>query len=529
MVTAMTDAEQAALIQKQATQAQALDYLRRILLAPVYDVAVETALTPMTKLSSRLGNQIFLKREDQQPVHSFKLRGAYNKLANLSEQQCLHGVIAASAGNHAQGLALAAHKLGIKATIVMPITTPDIKVDNVRRYGAEVRLIGKSFNEAQQASMEYAQAENKTVIHPFDDSDVIAGQGTVAKELLQQRPHTDVVFIPVGGGGLLAGMAVYLKQLQPHIKVIGVEAEDSACLKAALAAGKPVDLAQVGLFADGVAVKRIGEHTFDLIKHYCDEVITVTTDEICTSIKDIFEQTRVISEPAGALSLAGLQKYCQSSPGDESLVAILSGANMNFHTLRYISERCELGEQKEAVFAVKIPEEKGSFRNFCKALAGRVITEFNYRYADNADASNETQNANIFVGVRLGGEANDREKLTKSLQQSYQLTDFTENELAKLHVRYMIGGKNELSAQERIFRFQFPEYPGALEKFLDTLGEHYNITLFHYRNHGAAFGQVLAGFEVKKSQEVDFFTHLKALDYECQEETNNEAYKAFLT
>ncbi|WP_204100696.1 MULTISPECIES: threonine ammonia-lyase, biosynthetic [unclassified Colwellia] len=525
----MTDAEQAALIQKQATQAQALDYLRRILLAPVYDVAVETALTPMTKLSSRLGNQIFLKREDQQPVHSFKLRGAYNKLANLSEQQCLHGVIAASAGNHAQGLALAAHKLGIKATIVMPITTPDIKVDNVRRYGAEVRLIGKSFNEAQQASMEYAQAENKTVIHPFDDSDVIAGQGTVAKELLQQRPHTDVVFIPVGGGGLLAGMAVYLKQLQPHIKVIGVEAEDSACLKAALAAGKPVDLAQVGLFADGVAVKRIGEHTFDLIKHYCDEVITVTTDEICTSIKDIFEQTRVISEPAGALSLAGLQKYCQSSPGDESLVAILSGANMNFHTLRYISERCELGEQKEAVFAVKIPEEKGSFRNFCKALAGRVITEFNYRYADNADASNETQNANIFVGVRLGGEANDREKLTESLQQSYQLTDFTENELAKLHVRYMIGGKNELSAQERIFRFQFPEYPGALEKFLDTLGEHYNITLFHYRNHGAAFGQVLAGFEVKKSQEVDFFTHLKALDYECQEETNNEAYKAFLT
>jgi threonine dehydratase len=311
--------------------------------------------------------------------------------------------------------------------------------------------------------------------------------------------------------------------------VIGVEAEDSACLKAALAAGKPVDLAQVGLFADGVAVKRIGEHTFDLIKHYCDEVITVTTDEICTSIKDIFEQTRVISEPAGALSLAGLQKYCQSSPGDESLVAILSGANMNFHTLRYISERCELGEQKEAVFAVKIPEEKGSFRNFCKALAGRVITEFNYRYADNADASNETQNANIFVGVRLGGEANDREKLTESLQQSYQLTDFTENELAKLHVRYMIGGKNELSAQERIFRFQFPEYPGALEKFLDTLGEHYNITLFHYRNHGAAFGQVLAGFEVKKSQEVDFFTHLKALDYECQEETNNEAYKAFLT
>jgi len=530
MVTAMTDAEQAALVQSQAMQGQGLDYLRRILLAPVYDVAVETALTPLTKLSSRLGNQIFLKREDQQPVHSFKLRGAYNKLVNLTEQQCLHGVIAASAGNHAQGLALAAHKLGIKATIVMPITTPDIKVDNVRRYGAEVRLVGKSFNEAQQASAEYAKAEKKTVIHPFDDVDVIAGQGTVAKELLQQHPHTDVVFIPVGGGGLLAGMAVYLKQLQPDIKVIGVEAEDSACLKAALAAGKPVDLAQVGLFADGVAVKRIGEHTFDLIKHYCDEVITVSTDEICASIKDIFEQTRVISEPAGALSLAGLQKYCQSSAGNESLVAILSGANMNFHTLRYISERCELGEQKEAVFAVQIPEEKGSFRKFCQALAGRVITEFNYRYVDKPAASLATDSANIFVGVRLGSDANDREKLSQSLQeQGYQFADFTENELAKLHVRYMIGGKNALSAQERIFRFEFPEYPGALEKFLDTLGEHWNITLFHYRNHGAAFGQVLAGFEVKQSQEANFFTHLKALGYEWQEETDNKAYQAFLT
>ena len=325
-------------------------------------------------------------------------------------------------------------------------------------------------------------------------------------------------------------MAVYLKQLQPHIKVIGVEAEDSACLKAALAAGKPVDLAQVGLFADGVAVKRIGEHTFDLIKHYCDDVITVSSDEICASIKDIFEQTRIISEPAGALSLAGLQKYCQSSQGDESLVAILSGANMNFHTLRYISERCELGEQKEAVLAVKIPEEKGSFRNFCKALAGRVITEFNYRYADKSNAVHQAQNANIFVGVRLGGESNERKELIQSLQQQhYELTDFTENELAKLHVRYMIGGKNELSAQERIFRFQFPEYPGALEKFLDTLGEHYNITLFHYRNHGAAFGQVLAGFQVTKSQEDEFFAHLKALDYECQEETDNKAYQSFLT
>lgn len=536
----MTKEEQDALLHNQALQGLGLDYLRRILTAPVYDVAVESELTQLTKLSSRLGNNILLKREDQQPVYSFKLRGAYNKLVNLSVAQREKGVIAASAGNHAQGLALSAQKLGITATIVMPITTPDIKVDNVRRYGADVRLVGKSFNEAQQTSIALAETEGKTLVHPFDDVDVIAGQGTVAKELLQQQSHIDAVFIPVGGGGLLAGMAVYLKQLLPNVKVIGVEAEDSACLKAALEAGKPVDLDHVGLFADGVAVKRIGTNTFDLIQRYCDEVITVTTDEICASIKDIFEQTRVISEPAGALSLAGLQKYTQTSQGNETLVAVLSGANMNFHTLRYISERCELGEQKEAVFTSEIPEEKGSFRRFCQALSGRVITEFNYRYVDcqQAIASTDTSTnskgknsaANVFVGTRLGGEANDRQVLITSLQaQGYQVTDFTENELAKLHVRYMIGGKNSVSAQERIFRFQFPEYPGALETFLDTLGELFNITLFHYRNHGAAFGQVLAGFEVQAEQETEFFQHLTKLGYEWQEETDNPAYQAFLT
>jgi len=522
----MTEAEQQALVLAKATQEQALDYLRRILLAPVYDVAVETELTALTKLSARLGNQISLKREDQQPVHSFKLRGAYNKLINLTEEQCIHGVIAASAGNHAQGMALAANKLGIKATIVMPITTPDIKVDNVRRFGAEVRLVGKSFNEAQVASQQYAQEEQKTIIHPFDDVDVIAGQGTVAKELLQQQPKSDVVFIPVGGGGLLAGMAVYLKQLQPNIRVIGVEAEDSACLKAAMECGEPIDLEEVGLFADGVAVKRIGEHTFNLIKHYCDDVITVSTDEICASIKDIFEQTRVIAEPAGALSLAGLQKYCKTSPGNESLVAILSGANMNFHTLRYISERCELGEQKEAVLSVTIPEEKGSFRKFCHTLDGRVITEFNYRYATKADGSHK--NANVFVGVRTSGEKDKDQVLSLLAGKNYKTTDLTNNELAKLHVRYMIGGQNSSPTQERIFRFQFPEYPGALEKFLDTLGEHWNITLFHYRNHGAAFGQVLAGFEVENDDQLAFFNHLKDLGYEWQEETENKAYQAFL-
>jgi threonine dehydratase len=522
---------------RELTQdAQALDYLRRILLAPVYDVAVESELTPCIKLSSRLGHQISLKREDQQPVHSFKLRGAYTKLASLSEAQCIHGVIAASAGNHAQGLALAAHKLGINATIVMPITTPDIKVDNVRRLGAEVRLIGKSFNEAQQASSQFSHDENKTLVHPFDDIDIISGQGTVAKELLQQQSNIDAVFIPVGGGGLLAGMAVYLKQLRPDIRVIGVEAEDSACLKAALEAGHPVDLKEVGLFADGVAVKRIGEKTFDLIKQYCDEVITVTTDQICTSIKDIFEQTRVIAEPAGALSLAGLQKYCltkednegNKDESSESLVAILSGANMNFHTLRYVSERCELGEHKEAVLSVTIPEEKGSFRRFAHVLAGRVITEFNYRYV--SPQSQKPRSANIFVGLRLSGEPGERKALSQQLHdEGYQVDDFTENELAKVHVRYMIGGHNPPLVQERLFSFQFPEYPGALENFLNTLGEHWNITLFHYRNHGAAFGQVLAGFEVKNGDELSFFNHLKDLDYQWEEETNNSAYKSFLT
>ncbi len=517
----MTETQSQTLLAQQAEQ---LDYLRRILLAPIYDTVVETELTPLTKLSTRLNNQIYLKREDQQPVHSFKLRGACNKLSTLSEEECIHGVIAASAGNHAQGLALAANKLGIKATIVMPKTTPDIKVDNVRRFGGEVRLVGYSFNEAQIASIEYAQAENKTLIHPFDDEDVIVGQGTVAKELLQQQPNTDVVFVPVGGGGLLAGIAVYLKQLSPNTKVIGVEAEDSACLKAALAAGKPVDLEQVGLFADGVAVKRIGEHTFGLIQRYCDDVITVSTDEICASIKDIFEQTRVIAEPAGALSLAGLQKYCANNEKTEqSLVAILSGANMNFHSLRYVSERCELGEKKEAVLAVTIPEKKGSFKRFCQTIGNRAITEFNYRYVGEPSA-------NVFVGVRLGGSIEEREQLLNELASAnYQVNDFTDNELAKLHVRYMVGGKNSTEKiNERIFSFEFPEHPGALEKFLDAMGELFNITLFHYRNHGAAFGQVLAGFEVSTDKENEFFEHLEALGYQFQEATDNLAYQAFL-
>ena len=528
---------------KNAIDADAgLLYLRKILSAKVYDVARETDLTEMTNLSTQLNQQIFLKREDQQPVQSFKIRGAYNKLANLVEknkgENKIAEVVAASAGNHAQGVALAARQLGIKATIFMPITTPEIKVANVKRLGGNVQLIGRSFDRAQQESVLYADKNGLQLIHPFDDLDVIAGQGTIAQEIVKQQPDADIIFIPVGGGGLLAGMSAYIKQLSPKTRIIGVEADDSACLQAAIKAKKPVEIDHVGLFADGVAVKKIGQNTFNIIQQYCDQVITVNSDEICAAIKDIFEQTRVIAEPAGALSLAGLIKHNgqqdQSNPDNyqQKQIAILSGANMSFHNLRYVSERCELGEKKEAVLAVTIPEEKGSFKRFCKKLEGRVITEFNYRYSQSsigAKVNEIKKNAHIFVGVRLGEAENERNNLITGLTVAgYKVEDLTENELAKLHIRYMIGGANSNPASERIFRFQFPEYPGALVKFLDTLGELWNISLFHYRNHGAAFGQVLAGFEVDESEQLDFFRHLKELGYEWQEETDNLAYKAFL-
>jgi threonine dehydratase len=515
-----------------------MEFLRKVLLASVYDVAVETELTSMSKLSTQLGQSIYLKREDQQVVQSFKIRGAYNKLSGLLKQSGNTGsikeVVAASAGNHAQGLALAAKKLGIKATIFMPITTPAIKVDNVRQLGGNVKLTGKNFDQAQEQSLEYAKHRQLEVIPPFDDLDVIAGQGTIGKELIQQLPDCDVVFIPVGGGGLLAGIATFIKQLKPSIKIIGVEAEDSACLKAALSANHPVDLDQVGLFADGVAVKRIGEKTFELIRQYCDDVITVNSDEICTAIKDIFEQTRVIAEPAGALSLAGLKKNNQQKNiagglKPEKQVAILSGANMSFHNLRYVSERCELGEKKEAVFSVTIPEVKGSFKTFCSCLEGRPITEFNYRYCQKTNSSENNKQAHIFVGVRLSSNPNERSTLVnKLLDEGYHVEDLSENELAKLHIRHMIGGSGSPPKNERIFQFQFPEYPGALEQFLDTLGEHWNISLFHYRNHGAAYGQVLAGFQVAKNQQLEFFRHIKRLGYQWTEETDNPAYKSFL-
>lgn len=500
-----------------------IDYLRRILLAPVYDVARETDLTFLPRLSKEYASQIYLKREDQQPVHSFKLRGAYTKLASISETKKASGVVAASAGNHAQGVALSAQKLGIKATIVMPITTPEIKAQSVRRLGAEVLLVGTSFNEANEAAIKLAEEQERIFIPPFDDKDVIAGQGTVGKEILQQLPDADVIFVPVGGGGLLAGVATYLKQLKPEMKIIGVEANDSACLTAALAEGKPVELQSVGLFADGVAVKKIGAESFSLIQQFCDQVIRVSNDEICAAIKEIFEHTRVIAEPAGALSLAGCMHYALSHNEGKKLVAILSGANMNFHTLRYVSERCELAEKKEAILSVTIPEEKGSFKKFCQAIGGRVITEFNYRYN-----KNKQQQANIFVGIKLSQGETELAHLINELSNRFSVENFTDNELAKLHIRYMIGGQRPGKLNERVFRFEFPEYPGALEAFLATLGEEWNITLFHYRNHGSALGQVLVGFEIDADEQLRFFRHVKLLGYPYKEETNNQAFQQFL-
>ncbi|HDL8652237.1 TPA: threonine ammonia-lyase, biosynthetic [Yersinia enterocolitica] len=498
------------------------EYLRAILRAPVYEVAQVTPLQVMEKVSSRLANTILVKREDRQPVHSFKLRGAYAMLAGLTTEQKACGVITASAGNHAQGVALSASKLGIKALIVMPVATADIKVDAVRGFGGEVLLFGANFDEAKGKAIELSQLQGYTFVPPFDHPAVIAGQGTLAMELLQQDAHLDRIFVPVGGGGLVAGVAVLIKQLMPQIKVIGVEAEDSACLRAALDAGQPVDLARVGLFAEGVAVKRIGDEPFRLCQEYLDEVITVDSDAICAAVKDIFEDVRAIAEPSGALALAGLKKYVQQhNIQGERLAHVLSGANVNFHGLRYVSERCELGEQREALLAVTIPEQKGSFLRFCELLGGRSVTEFNYRYAD-------ADNACIFVGVRLTRGYAERAEILSELQaKGYQVVDLSDDEMAKLHVRYMVGGRPSKPLSERLYSFECPESPGALLKFLHTLGTHWNISLFHYRSHGTDFGRVLAGFELSES-EPQFEQHLAALGYDCHDETNNPAFKFFL-
>lgn len=507
----------------EQTQPTGADYLRQILRSPVYEVATITPLQNMPRLSARIANQVQIKREDRQPVHSFKLRGAYNMVAHLSQAQKDAGVIAASAGNHAQGMALSGSKLGIKTTIVMPRTTPDIKVEAVRGFGGEVLLHGNNFDEAKAEAERLAKQQGYTFVPPFDHPLVIAGQGTIGMEMLQQNGHLDYIFVPVGGGGLAAGVAVLVKQLMPEIQVIAVEPEDSACLKAALDAGKPVVLDQVSMFADGVAVKRIGDETFRLCQQYLDGHITVSSDEICAAVKDIFEDTRAIAEPSGALALAGLKKFAeQQQLKGKQLGTVLSGANTNFHGLRYVSERCELGEKREGLLAVTIPECKGAFFEFCHIIGNRAVTEFNYRYSDD-------KLANIFVGVRLIGGPEELKSIIHELRQSgYPVQDLSDDEMAKLHIRYMIGGRPSKPLTERLYSFEFPEYPGALLKFLSMLGTHWNISLFNYRNHGADYGRVLCGFELDTPDLGRFSEHLVELGYRYKDETDNPAYRFFL-
>lgn len=500
-------------------------YVKMILQSRVYDVAVESPLQDAPLLSRRLGNKVLLKREDLQPVFSFKLRGAYNKIASLSPSQRERGVICASAGNHAQGVAMAAKQLGIKSVIVMPRTTPDIKVRSVRERGGRVVLHGDSFDEALAHAEELTEKEGYSFVHPYDDPLVIAGQGTVAMELLHQHPaDITAVFIPVGGGGLAAGMAAYLKYVRPEIKVFGVEAEDAACLKAALDRKRRVELAEVGLFADGVAVRQIGKETFRVLRQCLDGVLTCTTDEICAAVKDTFEDTRAVPEPSGALALAGMKKWVQQE-GIEgaTLVAIQSGANVNFDRLRHIAERAELGEQREAILGVTIPEKPGSFRQFCQAIGRRAITEFNYRYRDQAEA-------HVFVGVQIAPGSDDLASLVSSLgDKGYGVVDMSQNEMAKLHIRHMVGGHAPNSGvNEVLCRVEFPERPGALLKFLMSLGGRWNISLFHYRNHGAAYGRVLVGFQVPKGEMKEFRDDAQHFPYPVVIETDNPAYELFL-
>ncbi len=500
-------------------------YIKKILNAPVYDVVRETPVDDAPLMSRRLQCEVMYKREDLQPIFSFKCRGAYNKMASLTEAQRACGVVAASAGNHAQGVALAAQRLGVKAKIVMPVTTPQIKVDAVRGRGAQVVLFGDTFDQASVHAAELVASEGLTFLHPFDDPDVIAGQGTVAIEVARQvsRP-LDYVFIPCGGGGLLAGMAVYLRYVWPNVRIIGVEPEDAACAKAALEKGRRVVLKEVGLFADGCAVSQVGKETFRVIREHVDDIITASTDEICAAVKDIFEDTRAIAEPAGALAVAGMKRYAERHGiQGASMLAVVSGANTNFDRLRYISERTEIGERREAVISVTIPERPGAFRSFCSVIGKRNITEFNYRYED-ADA------ARVFVGLTVTPGGSDLEDLMRKLiKAGYQVDDFTDNETAKLHVRHMIGGRvAESVGDEMVFRVEFPERPGALLTFLTGLGTEFSISLFHYRNHGAAYGRILLGLQVPSGKRARLRAVLANVGYRYWEETQNPAYRAYL-
>ena len=499
-------------------------YIKKILQARVYDVAEKTRLDYATNLSQRVNNHIWIKREDTQPVFSFKIRGAYNKIANLPKDVLAKGVIAASAGNHAQGVALSAQKLGIPATIVMPKTTPEIKVAAVRRYGAEAILHGSTYDDASQYAQRLVKELGLSYIHPYDDVDVIAGQGTIGMEILQQHTgNLDAIFIPVGGGGLIAGMAAYIKYLRPEIKIIGVEPDDAGCLHAALKADERVILEQVGIFADGVAVKQIGKLPFEIARDYVDEVLLASTDEICAAIKDIFDETRRIMEPAGALALAGLKQYiARENCTGLQLATITSGANMSFDRLAYVAERTEIGEKREALIAVTIPERPGSFREFCHVIGQRVITEFNYRYADDGQA-------HVFAGLRLTEGLEEKDILINKLnEKEYPVVDLTDNEMAKAHIRHMVGGHPPHLLNERLYRFEFPERPGALLHFLTSMGQRWNISLFHYRNHAAAYGRILVGIQVADSQLSEFQTFLDKLGYPYWDEAKNPAYHLFL-
>jgi threonine dehydratase len=500
------------------------DYVERILKARVYDVAIESPLDPAPRLTRRLGNKVLLKREDLQPVFSFKLRGAHNKLAHLSPTVAERGVICASAGNHAQGVALAARKRGIPAVVVMPRTTPHIKVQAVMDLGAEIVLEGDDYDAAYEHAMLLTRERNLAFIHPFDDPDVIAGQGTIAVEILRQyQGDLDAIFVPVGGGGLIAGIAAYVKFLAPRVRIVGVEPEDAASMHDSLKAKKRVTLDRVGIFADGVAVKRVGEETFELARKYVDEIILVNTDQICAAIQDLFEDTRAIAEPAGALAVAGLRKYvARENLKGKTFVAITSGANLNFDRLRHVAERADLGGQREALIAVEIPEAPGSFLRFCEALGTRSVTEFNYRYGDPARAQ-------IFAGFELSQGREEKTSVVQALTESgFKVVDMSDNEMAKLHVRYMVGGHARGIEHERLYRFEFPERPGALLRFLQAIGTRWNITLFHYRNHGSDHGRVLAGVQIPPQERDEFLLHLKELHYDYADETENPAYRMFL-
>ena len=508
---------------KPPTQLSLTDYLQKILTARVYDVAIETALEPARQLSKRLDNTVLLKREDTQPVFSFKLRGAYNKMAHLSAAQLQRGVICASAGNHAQGVALAARRMGCKAMIVMPVTTPRVKVDAVRSHGGEVVLHGDSYSDAHVRALELEAEHGLTFVHPFDDPDVIAGQGTIAMEILRQHQGPiDAVFVAIGGGGLISGVAAYIKAVRPEIQVIGVQTNDSDAMLRSVKAGKRVQLTDVGLFADGTAVKLVGEETFRLARELVDDFVVVDTDAACAAIKDVFQDTRSILEPSGALGVAAIKQYVETHGcTGKTFVAITCGANMNFDRLRFVAERAEVGENREALFAVTIPEERGSFKHFCELLGPRSVTEFNYRISD-------SKVAHVFVGLTTVDRGEADTLAQNFTSHGFATLNLTDDDLAKEHVRHMVGGRSSLAEDERLYRFVFPERPGALMRFLTSMDPGWNISLFHYRNQGADFGRILVGIQVPRTDKTAFREFLEGLAYPCEDETDNPVYRLFL-